>query len=166
MAAAGSAKRFTVTLFVLGLAGCAGLERFAPPGIVKYEDLAGDKSQNETIKARVVEVRGARDAEFPNLSNAPQGAPETLSADEQASLETELLAARELLRATVVSDRAGAEADRLATVVLPGVIETPSELQAVRDALNAAVANDDAQARSERKLPARKPAAADAEPQP
>lgn len=134
----------------MGAAGCAGIERFAPPGIVKYEDLAKGQPMNERIKARVVEANTAEPARYPNLSQAPQAAPETLSAEEQAALEAALKEMRAALgsatAAVTVSlgegDDAGAEA-----------------LMAVRDALKAKVEADDAAARTERGLPPRRPRA-------
>jgi hypothetical protein len=155
MVRATHAKRYRIALFcALFLApACAGIERFAPPGIVKYEDLAGDTPQNEAIKTRITEVSAQGEATFPNLSAAPQGAPETMTPEEQAEFEVELVAAREALNAAVVADRAAVAA---APVVLPGVVESPTELSAVRDALKAAVQNDDAAARKGRGLPARK----------
>ncbi|MEQ1930896.1 MAG: hypothetical protein ABL957_10235 [Parvularculaceae bacterium] len=165
MSAAVRAKCYRIA-FVAALAltpalapACAGLERFAPPGIVKYEDLAGDKPQNEQITARAAEIRGSSEAEFPNLSAAPQAPPETLDPAVQASLETDLAGARETLNASVAVDRTDVAAGEAAAIALPGVIDAPAPLAAVRDALNAAVADDDAAARAGRGLPPRTPPA-------
>ena len=56
------------------LNGCANsqLARFAPPGIVKYEDIASEKPQSEEIKARIEERRAEPNTgKFPVLSETP-----------------------------------------------------------------------------------------------
>ena len=128
-------------------AGCAGVERFAPPGIVKYEDLAKDQPMNEQIKARAVEARAEGAATYPNLSKLPQAAPETLSDEEQAALETALKEMRAALGDAVAADGGAAAAS-----------EGAQALIGARDALKALVEADDAKARDERGLPRRQPA--------
>jgi len=127
-------------------AGCAGIERFAPPGIVKYEDLAKGQPMNDQIKARVAEARSEKPATFPNLSKAPRAAPATLPEDEQAEREAALKGMQESLSTAVAADRGAIGADGGAEALV-----------AARDALKALVEADDAKARAERGLPRRKP---------
>lgn len=161
MAMPAGAKRYSVA--VLGAlavlaSGCAGIERFAPPGIVKYEDLSGDQPQNPEILARVVERKAERQPTFPNLSDAPQAPPVPLAPDEQDALKAELVVRRDALAADVEADAAKSAADREALVVLPGAGSTAIGLEAARDALAEKAEADDARARAERGLaPRQKP---------
>jgi hypothetical protein len=154
------AKCYGIAAAFIGVAclgGCAGIERFAPPGIVRYENLSGDKPQNPEIKARVTERKAGRDAKFPNLSLAPQKTPPTMPAEEQENWKRSLSAAREDLAAAIAEDRIEAAADRAEPIVLPGGVTTP--LEGAANALSAATDKDDAAARAERGLPPRvKPA--------
>jgi len=130
----------------MGASGCAGIERFAPPGIVKYEDLAKGQPMNEQIKARVAGADAGKSA-FPNLSKTPQAAPETLPADEQTELKAILKEARSTLNNAATADRAAIDED-----------DGGQGLIAARDALKVLVEADDARARDERGLPRRTPA--------
>ncbi len=55
------------------LAGCSQnqLTRFAPPGIIKYEDIASEKPQNPVVAERIKEHKDRDDAKFPVLSQTP-----------------------------------------------------------------------------------------------
>lgn len=133
--------------------GCANTDfaRFAPPGIVKYEDLAGDQPQNPNVAARIAERRGEPGTgKFPNLSQTPgpDKRPTPLSKSQIASQTAELEAARETLAEDVAEDRAAAEA------------ETGADLAAESGALQDRVNADSAAAARERreKLTPRSPA--------
>jgi hypothetical protein len=140
-----------------GLGACANLKRFAPPGIVKYEDLAGDKAQNPEIAERVAARKEGRETAYPNLSKTPQKAPQAIAAETQASDIAELAALRDELNAAVAADREEAVAERAAPVLLPGTLGEAAPLEAAREALADAVAKDDDAARAERGLPRKKP---------
>lgn len=158
MAIRAGAKRYTVSalaMLALLLPGCAGLKRFAPPGIVRYENLSGDKPQNPQIRARVDARKAEREAVYPNLSEAPRAAPAAMAPEEQDGLKAALIAARDALAAGMEADRAGAEADRADGVTLPGARGSTLPLEAARDALAEKVETDDARARAERGLPPR-----------
>jgi hypothetical protein len=137
------------------LAGsCANtdLARFAPPGIVKYEDLAGDQPQNPNVAARIAERRAERGGgEFPNLSQTPgaKQRPKPLPAAQVDAQKSELTTARDNLSGAVASDRAAADA------------ETEADLSAESDALKQRVEVDSAAAAQERREKLTAPAPAD-----
>jgi hypothetical protein len=138
------AKAYILVLATLVVAGCAdGLKRFAPPGIVKYEELAKDQPANPAIVARIEESRAAPGGGFPKLSEQPTALPHGIAKPERAAMSEMLLVDREALNAAVLEDRALADEEREASLV------------EMRDALGAAVAKDDAAARRERGLPPR-----------
>jgi hypothetical protein len=128
----------------VALQGCESgdLMRFAPPGIVKYEDLAGDQPQNPDVAARIAERRAEPDTgEFPILSTAP-GKEDRPKKRKKADVESEmsgLAGAREDLAEAVGADRA-ASAEELGR-------DLPGE----RDALKALIEKDEAAAARERR---------------
>jgi hypothetical protein len=156
------AKRYSIAMLAaaaFALPACAGLKRFAPPGIVRYENLSGDQPQNPQIKQRVAERKTESAAKFPNLSQAPQSPPEPMAPDEQDRRRAEILGARDALAQDVAADAARAAADRAVLVTLPGAGSAPLAPGEARDALAAQVAADEARARAERGLaPRRNPA--------
>ncbi|WP_428409384.1 hypothetical protein [Hyphococcus sp.] len=98
------------------LAGCESgdLARFAPPGIVKYEDLAGDQPVNPNVARRIEERREEEGAgKFPRLAETPDEGdrPEKKPRKELAAEKAALVDARETLAEEVAADRAGAEAE-------------------------------------------------------
>ena len=124
--------------------GCANVDlaRFAPPGIVKYEDLAGDQPQNPNVAARIAERRAEQGGgEFPRLSETP-GANQRPSPLGQAQVDAnkaELTAARETLADAVAEDRAAFGA------------ETADDLSAEGDTLRVRVEADNAAAARDRR---------------
>lgn len=160
MAKSSGAKRSRLVVCAvaaLAATACAGLERFAPPGIVKYEDLAGDKPQNPEIVTRVAEAKKSRAGDFPVLSKAPQVSPEAMPLVEQAALKTGIADARDALALALAADLASARAEREAPILLRGVAAEALLLEDLRDALAQAVEADDTAARTERGLPQRAP---------
>ncbi|MEZ5894679.1 MAG: hypothetical protein R3C58_16230 [Parvularculaceae bacterium] len=131
-------------LLGLAAAGCAegDLLRFAPPGVVKYEDLAGDKPMNPDVAERIKErrkdpsVRG-----YPSLSDAPKedDAPAKPPAAEIAASKAELSGARDELAGEVATDRAEA------------ALETERDMAAEREALRERIEKDEAAAARERR---------------
>jgi hypothetical protein len=148
-----SAKAFLALIVLPALVcGCASLKRFAPPGIVKYEELAGDQPMNAEIKARAQERKESDEQRFPNLSEAPSAAPEGMSATQQASQMDALRDQRADLSAALAEDLTLAAAERAEPVPLPGKGDAALSLSEARDALAKAVEEDDAVAREERGL--------------
>lgn len=129
---------------LLALTGCESgdLARFAPPGIVKYEDLAGDQEVNPAVAERVAERRAEEGAgRFPNLSLTPgkSDRPMKKPADEVAAETDMLVDARTALAEDVASDRASAED------------ELGRDLSAEGEALKARLDADSAAAARERR---------------
>ena len=92
MGAKGSLFRIIMALgLVASLGACAGIKRFAPPGLVKYEDLAGDQPPNPAITARIEEMKAERKGSFPDLKEIPER-PEETRAPELREMEAEFLA--------------------------------------------------------------------------
>ncbi|PQA86698.1 hypothetical protein [Hyphococcus luteus] len=129
---------------LLAAGGCANadLSRFAPPGIVKYEEIAGDKPQNPDVAARIAERRAEQGGgEFPDLSKTPgkEDRPEKPSPKTVEEQMEELTGLRERLDEEVAADRAASEA------------ELADDLHAEGDALKERVARDSAAAAQERR---------------
>lgn len=123
--------------FILAAAGCTQLElaRFAPPGIIKYEDLAGDQPANPAIQERIAERKQEGDTRFPVLSETPgeSDRPELPpEAERNAQLE-ELSAQRDALRVAVEADREAAESEKTEAALLPEQRDALKE-QTERDA--------------------------------
>ena len=136
------AKAYLCLLAALAASGCAGaLKRFAPPGIVKYEDLAKDQPVNPAIAARVKERSAAGGGGFPPLAKQPTEVPAGIAKPERDGMEETLLAERDALNKAVAEDRSVAAAER---------DDTP---EAARDALGDAIDKDNATARRDRGLP-------------
>ncbi len=135
------AKSYLLIAALLAAAGCSGgLKRFAPPGILKYEDLAKDQPPNPAIVERIEAQKNAPGGGFPELAEQPTKLPEGIAKPERDAMIGELLLKRDILNAAVESDRDLAQAERA------------DDLNEMRDALADAVAKDDAVARRERGL--------------
>ncbi|MFZ5618371.1 MAG: hypothetical protein ACOZAA_13745 [Pseudomonadota bacterium] len=133
-----------LAIAALAAAGCAGgLKRFAPPGIVKYEEIAKDEPINPAIAGRIEEMKEKDGAGFPKLAEQPTKTPDGIAQPERAAMEAVLLDQRDALNEAIAVDKAQAAAERTGS---------PEES---RDALTDAVAKDDALARRERGLPPR-----------
>ncbi len=126
------------------LQGCesADLARFAPPGIIKYEDLAGDQPQNPNVAERIAERRAEPDTGvFPNLSRAP-GPKDRPAKRKKAGIAAEmdgLTGVRDDLADAVGADRQAAAE------------ELERDLPGERDALKAQIEKDEAAAARERR---------------
>jgi hypothetical protein len=140
------AKVYILVIAAFAAAGCSGgLKRFAPPGIVKYEELANDAPPNPAIVERIEAQKDQPGGGFPRLAEQPTKLPEGIAKPERDAMIGDLLAERDALNAAMETDRAAAEAERI------------EGLEGDRDALSEAVAKDDAAARRERGLPPRDP---------
>lgn len=104
--------------------GCANsdLARFAPPGLIKYEEIAGDQPVNPEVAARVAERRSEPDTgKFPKLSETP-GAAERPKKKPPAQVDAdmaELSDARDRVEDQIAEDWAAAEADMEEATGLP-----------------------------------------------
>lgn len=144
------AKASVILISALAATGCSGgLKRFAPPGFVKYEDLAQGKPVAPSIAARIEEAQSGDAGAFPDLSAQPSSTPAGLASPERLALGDELEAAGAALVAAIEHDREIAESERV------------DSIEAHRDALDVALKADDAAARKERGLPPAPPAIKD-----
>lgn len=130
-----SGAAFVAAAALLGVQGCESgdLARFAPPGIIKYEEIASEKPPNPEVVKRVAERRAAvGGGEFPILSQTPgpNARPEKRAAAELEAEMAALTSARDDLSSAVDADWAAAEA------------ELEADLPAARDALKQQVDGD------------------------
>ena len=93
------------------LGGCETVKRLAPPGFVKYEDLAKDTPPNPTIEAKIDDREFGEDSRFPNLSNAPNSPPSAIDPQTREATTENLIAERERLQNALSADRKAAEAE-------------------------------------------------------
>lgn len=130
---------------VFAVTGCTKLQlaRFAPPGIIKYEDIASEKPPNPAIQQRVEEFKADSKAQYPVLSQTPgeDDRPEKLSEAERAAKAEELVAARVELETAVTADQSAVDAETAEKERLPRE----------RDALKERIERDTAAANRERK---------------
>jgi len=138
---------FLLSLTAFSAAGCSSLElaRFAPPGIIKYEDIASKKSPNAAMQDIVEKRRIEGEEKFPILSDMPSrddlspvSPPEIRKADIK-SLED----ARDELAAAVKKSREQSQADRTEVSLLPEQ----------RDVLSDQIEDDAAKAKETRENP-------------
>ena len=141
-----------LAVLTVGAGGCTTLKRLAPPGFVKYEDLAGDKPKNPVIQERVKAVKAARDAQFPNLSEQPAVAPTPMPVAERDIYLTSLKTAGAGLNEQIEADRAAAAIELSESVTVAGVpglfdlVSAGAALKAAVEADKAAAAADKAAA--------------------
>ena len=141
-----AAARILGLAAIFAAAGCANSElaRFAPPGLVKYEDIAGDQPINPAVAERVAERKAEPDTgKFPRLSETP-GKDQRPKKRPTAQVEKEmndLAEARETVETELARDRAEAAAEADEGFSLPER----------RDALKSQVDEDTAAAASERR---------------
>jgi len=108
-------------LSVTLLAGCADMQlaRFAPPGIIKYEELAGDQPPNPLIAERIEERVEDSDSPFPVLARTPSQSPQGRTARQRENLTTGLEEKRDRLDVAIGADWGGVEQDRARSAGLP-----------------------------------------------
>lgn len=121
------------------VSGCAGAQRFLPPGFVKQEDLAGDQPIDPSIQAAIDEQSRAPDQDFPKMADQPSEIPDGIQAGMRENLYSGLQAKREGLREDIDLDRLTAAQERAVA------------LQAEAEALALAVAQDREAALAERR---------------
>lgn len=126
--------------FAVASGGCTTLKRLAPPGFVKYEELAGDKPKNPVIQERVKAVKVARDARFPNLSDEPGTAPIPMPVSERDGYLALLAALGASLNGQIAADHAAAAVDLSEGVAVAGVsglLDPASAAAALKTAVEA-----------------------------
>jgi hypothetical protein len=138
-----------LAVLTAAMGGCTTMKRLAPPGFVKYEDLAGDKPKNPVIQERVKAVKQARDARFPNLSEQPSAAPEPMPVAERDVHLTSLVSVGSALTEQIAADRLAAEIDLTEGVAFAGVSGL-MDPQSAAAALKAAVEADKAAAAADK----------------
>jgi len=101
-------------LSVMLLAGCADMQlaRFAPPGIIKYEELAGDQPPNPLIAERIEERVEDSDSPFPVIARTPSQSPSGRPAEQRENLTTGLEDKRDRLDVAIGADWDGVAQDR------------------------------------------------------
>ena len=108
---------------ILAAAGCTELElaRFAPPGLIKYEDLAGDQPVNPAIEARIENRKIDTDAGYPVLARTPgeDDRPVLRPAAERTAQMEDLVSMREQLLRAADLDRAAVDAEKPEAELLP-----------------------------------------------
>ncbi len=109
-------KDFFVFAAALLVMGCSGVQwrRLAPPGILKYEELASEKPPNPVIDEQIAERKDGEKTHFPNLSLAPSlsDLPPERSQDVLKAEMDALAAARDVLAGEVAVDRAAVDEER------------------------------------------------------
>ncbi len=132
---------------VLAGTGCSSLElaRFAPPGLVKYEDIASEKPPNPAIQEILDAQTVASDAEYPDLSQTPseKDRPQKRSSRWVANQTNLLEDSRDTINEAVEAERAQAIAETEDAILLPEQ----------RDELDEMFERDAVSARAERRDP-------------
>ena len=140
MARAKILAALTATGLMLG--GCSGgLKQLAPPGILKYEDLAKGEPVDPQIKARIDAHQADESSIYPVLAEQPDFLPEGIAKPEREAMAENLIEQRNALNDAVAEDRIAASSER------------DGDLSAERSALGEKVQKDDAAAKAERKQP-------------
>ena len=140
-------KVFFLVAAILAGAGCSSLElaRFAPPGVVKYEDIASEKPPNPAIQQILDDQQAAADAEYPDLSQAPskRDRPRKRSSRLVSNQISRLERSRDTINAAVDAERTQAMTET----------EDPILPPEQREAFDAMFERDAASARAERDVP-------------
>jgi len=138
---------FLLTAAAFSAAGCSSLElaRFAPPGIIKYEQIANKKPPNTAMQEIIDERREASEKKFPVLFETPsqKDIPTKRTVTEVTAEIEALEAARDYLAAAVEASRGQVEADSDKMSILPEQ----------RDALSDKIERDEALAKDIRENP-------------
>lgn len=143
MAASGATLIFPLLFMTQGCASDSVFARFAPPGVVKYEDIASEKPPNPAIQETVREYRDTTRRRFPVLSRTPTAEPPPQMPDAavREALRAGLVEGREALAARLADDQAAIAAERGET----------GEITEEGEAFNAQLKRDAAAAQAERR---------------
>ena len=112
-----------INILIVGLiGGCANssLQRFAPPGIFKYEEIASEKDPNPKITEVVAARQDRVDEKFPVLSETPTAGltlkkPDKSEAQQQSDI---IIGARDELTTAIDADRMASHEERQAVAAL------------------------------------------------
>ncbi|MBT8471650.1 MAG: hypothetical protein KJN99_03535 [Marinicaulis sp.] len=145
-----SIELIIIPIFFLSTA-CANssLQRFVPPGIFKYEEIASEKEPNPKIE-EIVAARGERvDEKFPILSETPTAGlilerPDKSEAQRQSDI---IIDARDELTSAIDADRKASQEERQAV----------TDLEKRTDDLLEQLERDELSAQGERTEPLRSP---------
>jgi hypothetical protein len=105
---------FAAALLVMGCSSDQ-LLRLAPPGILKYEELASEKPPNPVIEEEIAQRKeDGEKTHFPNLSAAPSRSdlPAERSQGELKAEMNALATARDTLAGEVTQDRTAVDEER------------------------------------------------------
>lgn len=119
----------------LSMPGCSSFDwaRLAPPGIVKYEEIASKKPPNETIQLELNRNREETASSYPKIADMPINS----DAEQRGALgklneeSNSLIVSREELELQLNSDRAQANQERASREPLstsPDIIQ-PSDME-------------------------------------
>lgn len=104
---------------LLVISGCSSTDfrRLAPPGIIKYEQIASEKEQNPAIAAEIDAYKANTKAKFPVIGRTPAGTsnpniPGNRNADQLGDQTGSLAERRDKLLEEVAADQNAVEADR------------------------------------------------------
>ena len=131
-------------LLILGLCvGCSSedLKRVAPPGFIRYEDLAKGEPISPALKSKMEEVAADKNVDYPVLHEQPDARPRVHDDATVKVIEDALLARREALQAQIDKARRNADAERA------------EDLEAMKAALQIEVEADKSAAAGESRLP-------------
>jgi len=116
----GFGKLVTAAGLAVLAGGCADLRlsRFAPPGIIKYEDIASKAPPNPAIQQQLDERPKNDDARFPLIAQTPARPPVRRPKEQQQALSDRLVGARDELEADIKDDREAIAAERASAQLL------------------------------------------------
>jgi len=98
-------------ILVSSLGACETAKRFAPPGFIKYEDLAKDIPVDPAIQARIDSVAVNKEADYPDLSQTPSEIPKGETKRVRELTVKNLIAVREVIDTDIARARSLAEAE-------------------------------------------------------
>lgn len=136
-----------LTVAAFSAAGCAELQlsRFAPPGVVKYEDIASEKEPNPAIVEVIETQKQTSTRDYPRLAETPseQDRPEKRPLEQVDAEIDELATVRDTLNERMADARMEAEADLAET---PPLLSKREEMQKQieRDAASAEAEREEA----------------------
>lgn len=93
------------------------LRRFAPPGIIRYEDLAKGEPIDPVVQSRIDESNAEKGKSFPVISEQQTTIPEGLDAPSRDELTTNLEQSRATAAADIAKAREDAQLERQQSII-------------------------------------------------
>ncbi|MEM9706383.1 MAG: hypothetical protein AAF850_09950 [Pseudomonadota bacterium] len=93
-----------VAAFTLS-ASCETAKKLAPPGFIRYENIAGDTPVNPQIAEQIAQRDENKDSKFPTLAEAPSEKPIGDDLETRAAEIERLLTIRALIEAAAAQDQ-------------------------------------------------------------